>query len=329
MTPSSPDARRTKQLASPERGLILKFLDHERRNSELSHQDALVAAQAEHERVREAALRVYSLHNLEEQRRRIAEAERLEHERLAAEELVVAEELRLRELKLKSIPRPPPAPPTPVQEEPPKLNEPEKKQEVTPKPIAQAAQSTTPQLVVNTPTQLSQTSHAGFSKTPPRASVNLFANGVSKVAEVKKETLAPQTNGFSATRPVITPAFAPTQQASPPVQVANVTQTANQRLVNRYSEIHQELKKLRKNLILESKVAGSPMKGKLGTARREIRVAIGQLTGVKGANAQPVCSNHSSRSMTLTVNRHLKSWQRYERLWRGKSPVLRSTSAYM
>jgi nucleoporin GLE1 len=44
-------------------------------------------------------------------------------------------------------------------------------------------------------------------------------------------------------------------------------------------------------LAAQSKIAGSPLKGKLGAARREIRVAIGQLTGGKGANAQPVSQN--------------------------------------
>jgi nucleoporin GLE1 len=71
------------------------------------------------------------------------------------------------------------------------------------------------------------------------------------------------------------PAAPPTQPAASPTE-------------DRYSQIHQELKKLRRELQAQSKVPGSPLKGKLGTFRREIRVAIGQLTGGKGANAKPV-----------------------------------------
>ncbi|KAL3957503.1 hypothetical protein ACCO45_008081 [Purpureocillium lilacinum] len=108
MTRSSP--LRRSQFSSPDRGYRSSFLFDER-NTELSHRDALAAAQAEHERIREAALRVYELHELKEEHQRILDQERREQERLKAEAEIAAEEKRLQELKAKTIPKP--APPRP------------------------------------------------------------------------------------------------------------------------------------------------------------------------------------------------------------------------
>jgi nucleoporin GLE1 len=52
--------------------------------------------------------------------------------------------------------------------------------------------------------------------------------------------------------------------------------------------IHRALKALRKNLVEVSGQAGSPLKGKLGDMRREVRKSMGQLTAGKGANAIPL-----------------------------------------
>ncbi|KAM4056276.1 GLE1-like protein [Hirsutella rhossiliensis] len=173
MTRSSP-LRRTQLASTPDRAIRSSFLLDDR-NTETSHLDALAAAQAEHDRVREAAIRVYELHELKEEHQRILDQERREQERLKAEAEIAAEEKRLQELRAKSIPKPPP----------PAVPEP-------PKPVEQ-----------------------------------------------------------------------------------------------RPGEIHRELKTLRKDLMALSKAPGSPLKGRVGTFRREIRVAIGQLTSGKGANVQP------------------------------------------
>ncbi|KAK1655406.1 GLE1-like protein [Colletotrichum phormii] len=226
--------------SSPERGYTADFLS-ENRNSELSHRDALAAAQLEHERVRLAALRVYEVHQLQEEKqrleaeqRRIAQLQKEEEDRLKAEAAVRAEQERLRELKAKQIPQLPPEP----EPEPPKP-EPKKSQE----PQVGAA---------------------------PTTQANEF---LAKPA-------AP-----AAPKPVVQPA-AP---APAPAQ----------RRVDRYTEIHQALKKLRKDVEALSKQPGNPLKGKLGDMRRQIRKSIGQLTAGKGANAQPLATINAALRESL------------------------------
>ncbi|UKZ72778.1 hypothetical protein TrVFT333_000413 [Trichoderma virens FT-333] len=229
-------------MPSPESGLISRFL-FDGRNNELSHQSALAAAQAEHKRVREAAIRVFELHSLQEERQRILELERKEQERLRVEAAIVEEERRLRELKAKTVPKLPPEP----------VPEPPKKVEPTPVQQPVAAKPQEP--------------------TKP-ATNNLFAPTTAAKLENR---LAPTT----LAKPVAQPPAAQIPVARPPPAQKNA-------LADRYVEIHKELKKLRQVLQAEAKVPGSPLKGKMGTYRREIRVSIGQLTAGKGANAQPI-----------------------------------------
>ncbi|CAH0029248.1 unnamed protein product [Clonostachys rhizophaga] len=283
MTRSSPPAsRRSLMLSSPDRRFLSSFLGEDR-NTECSHRDALEAAQAEHDRVREAAIRAYQLHELELERKRIAEAELQEKQRLQVEAQIAAEELRLRELKAKTIPKPPPEPPSPKVEPPPPNPAPAKAPAQAPAPAA-TKPPTAPTLAPPTASTANATPKVAPSTSifPPAAAkqntapANPFQNAVSKPAQPNNVAPSQPTNG----------ALPPTKQPAPVQPVSN-GQPANQGLINRYTEIHQELKKLRKNLVAESKVPGSPMKGKLGAYRREIRVSIGQLTGTKGANAQP------------------------------------------
>jgi len=318
---SSP-AKRNQLLSSPERNLASSFL-RDTRNNELSHRDALAAAQLEHERVRQAAIRVYELHELQEEHKRILAEERKEEERLKAEAAIVEEEKRLRELKAKTVPKLPPEPaPQPAS---PAKQEPAKTNGATPaKESKQPEPSTTPATEVKKPAQspapvapatglfASKQPSNPFGTTQPSAQ-NPFQkpNGV-----VTQATSAPATIA-TALQPVSKPA-APAVQPVPARPAASV---------DRYSQIHQELKKLRRDLQAQSKVAGSPMKGKLGAARREIRVAIGQLTGGKGANTQPVSYQHpTTLNQTLTEDRSTKSQVHSRRLWKVGFPVLLSMS---
>lgn len=276
MTNSSPPRRRSQLLSSPENGLLSNFL-YDGRNNELNHQSALAAAQAEHKRVREAAIRVYELHELREEHQRILELERKEQERLRAEAAIVEEELRLRELKAKTVPKLPPEPvPAPA---------PPKKVEPTPAPRPEPP---TPQESVKPPISEIKQQPTTNAATPQ---VNGFLGGQNKLAT--NNAFAPTTQASSAPKPENR--LAPPAQASPAVQAPAVQAPAasslsaqKNALAERYVEIHRELKRLRQVLQAEAKVPGSPLKGKMGTYRREIRVSIGQLTGGKGANAQPV-----------------------------------------
>lgn len=289
MTNSPPPRRRSQFLSNPESGLLSNFL-YDGRNNELNHQSALAAAQAEHKRVREAAIRVYELHELREEHQRILELERKEQERLRAEAAIVEEERRLRELKAKTVPKlppePVPAPPKKVEPTPAPQPEPPKHQELVKQPISEIKQQP-----------------AANAAAPQ---VNGFLGGQNKSAT--NNAFAPTAQVGSAPKPESR--LQPPAQASPAVQApaaqapaAGSLSAQKIALAERYVEIHKELKRLRQVLQAEAKVPGSPLKGKMGTYRREIRVSIGQLTAGKGANAQPVSlhTHHVSLNALLVL----------------------------
>lgn len=281
MTFSSP-ARRNQLLSSPDRNIAATFL-LDSRNNELNHRDALAAAQLEHDRVRQAAIRVYELHELREEHKRIVAEERREEERLKAEAAVVAEEKRLRELKAKTVPRLPPEEPAP--QPPPAKPEPTKTNGATQIKDAAPALDVKKPVVspASVPASASATT-ASFTQTKPSNPFGTTQPASESLLQKPKGATAQST--APATTAILQPAI---KSAAPTVQPVPSKSAPS---IDRYSQIHQELKKLRKELQAQSKVAGSPLKGKLGAARREIRVAIGQLTGGKGANAQPVSHKH-------------------------------------
>lgn len=256
MTRSSPVRS---QFSSPDHPFRAAFFS-DQRNTELSHRDALAAAQVEHERVREAALRAYEMHELKEEHRRIVDQGRKEEERLKAEARVAAEERRLQELRTQTVPKPAPPPPPP----PP---EPESEPKPTPETAAlQAAKPASPG--VKKPAQTAVTRAKTAPQQPPAG--------------------PQQLNGLPANQNKPAAAPAPSAAVGPAI-AAPAPQTKRDAAPDRYVQIHQELKALRRDLLAQSKTPGSPLKGKMGTFRREIRVAIGQLTGGRGANTQPVC----------------------------------------
>ena len=280
MSHSSP-SRRSQILSSPDRGYMSNFLN-DVRNNETNHLDALAAAQLEHEKVREAAIRVYELHELKEEHDRIVEQGKKEQERLKKEAQIAAEEKRLQELKAKSIPKPAPPPPPP---EP--APEPSK-----PAPTADVAAS-------NTSNEKPTTTAAPKQEEPalPKPKTNGFALPQAELKQPPQPDVSPAdtTKINNAAAPAPTPTqIAPTkpqpqpatQSSLPPKPPAQASPAAQS--TERYVQIHQALKKLRKDLQAQSKVPGSPLKGTMGTFRREIRVSIGQLTSGRGANTQPV-----------------------------------------
>lgn len=314
MSRSSP-ARRSQLLSSPERGYLSSFLN-DVRNNETSHLDALAAAQVEHERVRQAAIRVYELHELKEEHDRIIEQGKKEQERLKREAQVAADEKRLQELKAKSIPKPAPPPPPPAAPPaaPPSASPSEPKQDPLrppPKPATQPADQKAP---ISTPKQeqpLSpkpQTNGFALPQTQPKQPAQPSAPTADAAKPVNNATLAP------APPPPAKPQPAPAAQPTVPAQAQESAQPAAQ-WTKRYLEIHQDLKKLRKELQAQAKVPGSPLKGNMGTFRREIRVSVGQLTTGRGANAQPVrLGRQDSKIILLTFAFRLtKSPMRCER----------------
>ncbi|KAG6038789.1 hypothetical protein E4U41_003673 [Claviceps citrina] len=286
MTESSP-LRKSQLLSSPDRGLVSSFLLDDR-NTELNHRDALAAAQAEHDRVRDLALRVFDLHILKEQHDQLLEQERREEERLEAEAAVAAEEKRLQELKAKSIPKPPPPKPEP---EPAKTAKKPVEKPADDKNPASAAPSEPGK--AETPAQAQ--SKAQQPSAPPQRPNGLFANsgkpassGPSGTFGQKHDQPHPSTAAMGQSQPVLaTPGNASNQHPVPAPSVQPLQQKSHlDPLSDRYIQIHQALKQLRKDVVGASKLPDSPLKGKVGSLRREIRITIGQLTGGKGANVQ-------------------------------------------
>ncbi|KAI1414322.1 GLE1-domain-containing protein [Hypoxylon sp. FL1857] len=288
MAGSSPAARRSRQWSSPDRRSISSLLT-ENRNSPLSHQDALAAAQAEHDRVREAAIRVYHDYELQEERRRLLEQEqrileqqKLEEERIRAEERLRAEEERLRALRAKTIPKLPPEPPTPAPAPTPttKANG----STAVPEPTKPASEPVKPDATSNSKAAL-------FGPQQPALTngFNGHANGSSGV----KTALPSPSQGFGQAQspkgslPGIssllsqptTPTVAPTNGLSTSTPAKPVVIPD----VDRYVEIHQNLKKLRASLQQQSK-ASPVLKRRMGDMRRELRKNMGQLVGEKGGN---------------------------------------------
>lgn len=271
MTRSSP-ARRSQLLSSPDRGYVSSFL-YETRNDESTHRDALAAAQAEHDRVREAAIRVYELHELKEETERIMQQERREKERLKVEAEIAEKERALQELKAKTIPKPPPPPPPEPEPTPsPQVQQPVRSE---PKPAADESASAVAPKQEPSPFGKPQSNGGLFSSTPKPTQTPTLASPPTT-------TTAPKPSPFATQTPPAAPTPASTAKPSA------TSQASSDPVLQRYVQIHQELKKLRKDLTALSKTPGSPLKGQMGTYRREIRVAIGQLTTGKGANAQPV-----------------------------------------
>jgi nucleoporin GLE1 len=230
------------------------------RNSEEHHRDALLAAQEEHKRVRDAAVRVYELHELEAERARIQEQERIEQRRIEAEKAVVAEELRLRELKKMTIPKPPPEPPSPA-------------------PVAQPApKAPAPQLQPRAqapPAQPAPAPAPAFAPSKPSVAPTP-APPQPAAAKPPPTTTTPLTNG-------VKPTPTPTSSSSIPAFQQNINA--------RYVEIHRALKQLRATMKAEAKKPNTVLKEHLGTMRREIGKSVGQLTasGKRGENKQQVC----------------------------------------
>jgi nucleoporin GLE1 len=134
---------------------------------------------------------------------------------------------------------------------------------------------------LKSPTQQQTTSTSPFTAAAPKQN------------EQQKSPLT-QANGVSTAKPAPSPAQPPTAPKQPTAAPA----PASSKLADRYLQIHQELKNLRKNMIAESKKPGSPLKGRLGAFRREIQVSIGQLTAGRGANTKPVSLTHTAVSLS-------------------------------
>lgn len=303
MTGSSPATRRSRQWSSPSRARVSELLA-ENRHTELGYQDALAAAQIEHERVRDAAIRVFKDHELKEECRRLQEQEaavihqqRREEERIRNEESLRAEEERLRALKSKTVPQLPPLPPNspPVpQLNASQLNGARSLNSISATSPANRHDAISPGL--NPPPGTSQQPLSNAGPTLP-------VNGTrvdQPVAPTKASPFATLAATSSAVKPA---AFQPNPLAT--------AYTPNSP-ADQYTVIHQNLKKLRASLTEQAKSL-PPLKARMGDMRRELRKTLGQMVTEKGGNRKQVGSSSPSRTILTNLPRRRQQSNQYYR----------------
>ncbi|KAI1806380.1 GLE1-domain-containing protein [Daldinia bambusicola] len=287
MAGSSPAARKSQQWSSPDRSRLSSIpgILGEPRNTAISHHDALIQAQAEHDRVREAAIRVYHDHELQEERKRlleqqkwILEQQKLEEERIRTEEQLRAEEERLRALKAKTVPKLPPEPPT---------------------PITQTNGSATVQPQIQpTPTTANTGATSNLKQSPFGAQQPSSTNGLNGYANGTAQSVLSQPFGQPKAIPQSQPLSSPSPFTQPvkeavpqsngrPAAAPGALSVSNE--IDRYVEIHRNLKKLRASLLQQSKMS-PPLKKRMGDMRRELRKNMGQLVGEKGGNKKQIAA---------------------------------------
>ncbi|KAI1425873.1 GLE1-like protein-domain-containing protein [Xylaria sp. FL1777] len=295
MTGSSPVTRRSREWSSPSRFRISDLLA-ENRHTELSHQDALAAAQVEHERVRHAAIRVFKDHESKEEHRRLQEREdiikqqqRREEERIRDEERLRAEEERLRALKLKTVPKLPP-------ELPPAAPTPSSNSTSTPQLNGSGSGSSSSITATNSVNKLSPILLKG--KESPVVSQNPSSNAPTPPVNGTKFLQPPQTQPLTQGQYIAPPK--PSPSATPAVTGSFPKPSASQQNAfsavpppklpaDQYVMIHQNLKKLRASLAEQAKSL-PPLKARMGDMRRELRKSLGQIVAEKGANKKQIAT---------------------------------------
>ncbi|RYC54756.1 hypothetical protein CHU98_g11456 [Xylaria longipes] len=299
MTGSSPATRRSRQWSSPSHSRMSEFLP-ENRHTELSHQDALAAAQIEHERVRHAAIQVFKDHELQEENRRLQEQEemvrqqqRREEERIRHEERLRAEEERLRALKLKTVPKlPPEAPPAavPSYSSVPQLNG-----------AGHSKPTTSTSLADNQTLKVpGGEASPNVAQKPPSSVSALLVNG-TKGPQPMPVPLPQEKHGAPTTSQPFTATAAGGPFFKPPASIQNVLSApfAFKPPVDQYVVIHQNLKRLRASLAEQAKSLPL-LKARMGDMRRELRKSLGQIVTEKGGNKKQMATIQSLLQESLS-----------------------------
>ncbi|KAI0490535.1 GLE1-domain-containing protein [Xylaria cf. heliscus] len=297
MTGSPPTTRRSRQWSSPSRSRMSEFLA-ENRHTELSHQDALAAAQVEHERVRHAAIQVFKDHELKEQNRRLQEQEEIirrqqqrEEERIRHEERLRAEEERLRALKSKTVPKLPPELPSspPV----PQLNGAGHS-----KPAATTSVFNKEGLKVST-----GEAPANVAQRLPSGVQTLLVNGTKGAQPPPARLPQQEKHGApTASQPFAAPATTgPFFKPSDSQQNVLATSSTSKPPVDQYVVIHQNLKRLRASLAEQAKTLPL-LKARMGDMRREMRKSLGQIVTEKGGNKKQMATIQTLLHESLSGN---------------------------
>lgn len=243
--------------------------------AESLHHSQLQAAYAEHDRVRQIAEDALELAQLRFDQLRLQETAEQERERLRVEREHVELAARVIELQKQHvpIPRPPPRAVTPPLPSPKAVENPPPAAKPTSEPITPV----TPFITTN-----------GEPKLPPSPQTAV----VPERPEVSKPAPAEPQATPQSERDGSLPTSGTLRE--PPPKIVHTNGTAKHSTahllpgIERYKEIHVALKNMRKFMIEEAKTSSKLQKGKVGDMRRALRIAVGQLTDVKGANREPV-----------------------------------------
>lgn len=267
--------------------------------TEMIHRDALAAAHAEHERIREGALLAFKVHQLREEQQKIQEREdrlrEVEKEVFEHNNRLREQENRLKELEKAERDRLKRE--SELAERNAKLRELQKRSAGLDSTLQNQRDSSRLEPLQNSHLPYKSSEHV----QPPSA------QNSSSAAEVSswKATSPPE---ITAARPPSTQRprtslEAVGTQAQPPTKplavykqpVSNGTAQHILPGTPQYLEIHSRLKKFRRLMEEEAK-RSQELKSKMGEMRREIRKSVGQLTEGRGANKQPV---HKPRHTAL------------------------------
>lgn len=268
------------------------------RNSEDVHKDALAAALAEHERIRDIAIRAYQLNEAWEAKEKLRLHALQEEERIRIETEHAEEECRLRDIENKARQIPRPAPLVPRAATPPPIE--------TPKPPPPSVEQPTHSQPARPATQAEQPPVQTRQHTPPNsfqargpAPANSFptsAQPPSNPVQAHKQPPKSPTP-FQASTGLRQPAAPPVKAAAPPLGHHKTYLLPG---TERYAEIHRNLKLLRRRIVNAG--GNNPaFKKKAGDMRRSLRMVLGQLTiGGKGVNKPQVCC--LNRSFTVDID---------------------------
>lgn len=328
----------------------------ENRNSEDVHREALAAAYAEHQRIQEAAVRVARLEEARLQQLRLQQQAIQEEERVRLEEARVREETRLRELenRAKQIPKVPAKAPTPPQSSPPATNRPQ--------PAAVPVTQPAP-VPANPPTQ--QSNQPPVTQPPTSQSFNPFQTAIP-VQSIPPQSGNPSAQPTSqAPNPFAQVAAQPsnpiTQQAAPAPSIPRQPPSSLHTIqpsgpikpppyllahADRYVEIHQKLKELRK-FVKSAGESDAKFRKIMGELRRTLRMSVGQIVKDKSKNKDTVSTwlvlfcvhsltkSRSTRSSVFSSKHSLRfqalvwilscSWLR--NLMPPKAPFITATSS--
>jgi nucleoporin GLE1 len=255
-------------------------------DTEAAHKSALEAAQREHQRVRDSAVRAYTNNVLKEEQERLRRAQKQELERLKLEAERAKLAAEVLELQRKQIPLPTPPKPTPppaVAPAPKQLdhsqNQPTNGQNHT--ESLQNVRARPPPQQKSPPRQLERPQT--LPQPPERA--------IPQSQSLQPQSIPPKLPNtpsapLAANRTPMAPGLAKTIPAH--------DSTSSHALpgAEKYLEIHKRLKQLRA-FVTEHAKQDPDLKKKMGEMRRVIRKSVGQLTEGRGANKTPVGGSQS------------------------------------